>query len=177
MTNHAAIAALAALAAAPLIFVHRDIWFFAVAAGLTGAIGAVLAIIDFRERRLPNKITFPLAVGSTIAVIALTFIHPETGSLGRSLITGVVTFALMLVLALVAGLGMGDVKYSYSIGLFLGWLGQPYISLGLLVAVLGAGLVAVVQAVRLRSFDGDLAFGPYLALGLWAALLSAGIAS
>lgn len=74
-------------------------------------------------------------------------------------------------------MGMGDVKYSYSIGLLLAWLGQPYISIGLIVGLVTAALVAGVQTVRSRSLGGDLAFGPYLALGLWAALLSAGIAS
>lgn len=168
---------IAALAALPIAWLHRTNPLLALVAAIAVIAGVMLSEIDLRERRLPNAITLPLAAGTTIAIPLLALIHPDTGSLTRSLIVGSAAFALMFLLAVVAGMGMGDVKYSLSIGLLLGWIGQPYISIAVLVTVLTAALVAVTQAIRNRALGGDLALGPFLFLGLWAALFSAGIAS
>ncbi|HEU4323507.1 MAG TPA: A24 family peptidase [Roseiflexaceae bacterium] len=129
---------------------------------LFGAAAAVLiavAIIDIRERRIPNKIMVPaLAVALAVALA-----QPDWGS---RLAGGLVAGGLMLLPALIYGLeraGGGDIKLGLFIGLLLGW---PGVVPALMIACTTALIFAVggMLARRLSS-RSVIAFGPFLALG------------
>lgn len=169
-------AALALVAVIPILVIFRDYWLLAAGLGAAVFISVVLADIDWRTQLLPNRFTAPLAAGSTLVVLVLSQVHPSTGSVGRALLVGIAFFLGSFVLALVANFGMGDVKYSYSIGLAVGWFGQPYISLSIFAAVIFAALVLIGRSIRQRGMAEGIAFGPFMAAGQWVALLSAGLA-
>jgi leader peptidase (prepilin peptidase)/N-methyltransferase len=64
------------------------------------------------------------------------------------------------------------VKLSFTLGLFLGWLGWGYVFLGLFLgffygAVVGMALIAL----RLKTRKDHVPFGPYLAAGTMTAVL------
>lgn len=80
-------------------------------------------------------------------------------------------FALVSVLAGEHGFGLGDAKLVISVGALLGWVGWSALLVGLFVAFLGSGLVALGLLVTRRAGRRDtLPLGPYLVGGALVAL-------
>jgi leader peptidase (prepilin peptidase) / N-methyltransferase len=142
--------------------------------------GAVLAVIDTREQRLPDLVTLP----SYLAAVALLGIAATTvpGGGGQfagallGMIAALATFAAQAFLH-PAGLGWGDVKLSGILGLYLGWLGPGVLLAGLflgyvLAAATGLALIAARRATRKTL----LPFGPFLLAGALAAIVLSGLA-
>lgn len=127
-----------------------------------------IALIDFDERIIPNRITLPAAVAAILAGLALA-----PAKVPEQLIAGTAAagFLLVFVLAYPRGMGMGDVKLAGVLGLYLGRAVAPAIFVGVLA---GAVLGAVVLA-RLGVREGRktaVPFGPFLALGGVVGLLA-----
>jgi leader peptidase (prepilin peptidase) / N-methyltransferase len=142
---------------------------------LTAALLSI-SLIDLEHFIVPDRITGPLTV-SALALLGLAAAADGNGwRYGRTLLGGVAFFAFLLVLNILypKGMGMGDVKLAFSLGLYLGWLGWGQVFLGgflafLLGAVVGLGLIAT----KIKSRKDVVPFGPFLALGtmltvLWA---------
>src|SRR5438445_210225 len=77
-----------------------------------------------------------------------------------------VAWTLLLLVHLISprGMGFGDVRLSFILGLYLGWLGAGHVALGLFLGfLLGsvAGIALVI--VRRRSRKEAIPFGPFLA--------------
>jgi leader peptidase (prepilin peptidase)/N-methyltransferase len=140
---------------------------------LTAALMA-LVVIDLGSHRLPNRIVYP----TTLVMFALLTMAAAFGdswpTLGRATLAGVVAFVAMAVVALVSpsGIGLGDVKLSFVIGLALGWLGWNQLLGGFLIAFMisAAVALALVASRRLTRKDA-MAFGPFLALGTLVMLI------
>jgi leader peptidase (prepilin peptidase)/N-methyltransferase len=125
-----------------------------------------LALIDLRERRLPNVIVLPLGVGAIVLRLAF-----ERGALVEILVAGAVAFAAFLVLAVLVrgGLGMGDVKLAAAEGLLFGRTAAEALLLGV---VLGGVAAALLLVTRRAGRKATYAYGPYLALGAAVAILA-----
>jgi len=140
---------------------------------LTASLLAI-SIIDLEHFIVPDRITAPLTV-SALALLGLAAVADGNGwRYGRTLLGGLAFFVFLLVLNLLypRGMGMGDVKLSFSLGLYLGWLGWGQVFLGgflafLLGAVVGVGLIATGVKGR-KDF---VPFGPFLALGTMLTIL------
>jgi leader peptidase (prepilin peptidase)/N-methyltransferase len=119
------------------------------------------AVIDVERRIIPNRITGP---GSLVALVAGLALDPS-GALARVLwALGAGGFLLVAALLRPAGMGMGDVKLTGMIGLFLGR--------GVVVALFAALIASVLTGTALATRRGvyaarktALPFGPYLAFG------------
>jgi len=98
---------------------------------------------DWHWRRIPNWLTVPtLVVGLALSIWADGWLGARNSLLGAAL-----GFVLLLPLALVRGLGMGDLKLTTALGAFLG----PARLLDvLLVTVLLNGLIAIVMIIWKR---------------------------
>jgi leader peptidase (prepilin peptidase)/N-methyltransferase len=125
------------------------------------------AAIDIERRIIPNRITGPASVVALIAGLALD----PGGELARvlwALAAG--GFLLAASLLRPAGMGMGDVKLTGMMGLFLG----RSVVVALFAALIASVLTGVALATRRGVFAARktaLPFGPYLAFGgLLAAL-------
>jgi leader peptidase (prepilin peptidase)/N-methyltransferase len=119
------------------------------------------AVIDLRRRIIPNALTGP---GAVIA-LALGLALDPAGEWGR-LLAGLLAGGFLLIAALIrpAGMGMGDVKLTAVMGLFLGAPVVVALFIAMLLSVLtgvGLALGRGVHAARKTT----LPFGPYLALG------------
>jgi leader peptidase (prepilin peptidase)/N-methyltransferase len=135
---------------------------------LTASLLAI-SVIDLEHYIVPDRITGPLTV-SALALLGLAAAADGSGwRYGRALLGGVAFFAFLLILNLVypKGMGMGDVKLAFSLGLYLGWLGWGQVFLGGFLAFLLGGLVGVglIAAKVLKSRKDFVPFGPFLALG------------
>lgn len=123
--------------------------------------------IDLDHRLVPNKIVAPAAVYGAVCAVAL-----RLDDLPELAIAGAAGFGLLLLVALArpGGMGMGDVKLTGLMGLYLGLSLAP----ALLIAFLSGSLVGV--AVMARGGIGKrktaVPFAPFLALGGFVGLLA-----
>ncbi len=166
--------AIGATLAVFVVIGHRSSPLTAAGLGLVILVATWLAVVDFREHRLPNRIVGPLAAAVTggLALAALS-----TGDIRRGLVAvlaGAGLSGFLLLLSIFGDLGMGDVKFGYPIGAVLGWFGWNAILVALLVTTVGGALVGVALLVSGKGATYRLSYGPYMALGLAAGLLYAG---
>jgi leader peptidase (prepilin peptidase)/N-methyltransferase len=130
------------------------------------------ALIDLRHRIIPNRITGPAALLATVLGLGLAP-GAEPGKLLWAALAG--GFLLIAALVYPAGMGMGDAKLVFVMGLLLG---GPVV-VALIVALLANTAVGLALIGR-RGIRGarrtTLAFAPFLALGgITAALLGSTI--
>jgi leader peptidase (prepilin peptidase)/N-methyltransferase len=126
-----------------------------------------ITLIDLERHIIPNQI---VAVGSIAAVALLGFADP--GALPEHAIAAVAAGGFLLVAAIVypAGMGMGDVKLAFMLGLFLGRAVAPAMFTAMIVgSLVGALIIARVGVAKGRKMG--IPFGPYLALGGLVAVL------
>ncbi len=127
-----------------------------------------VTVIDIDFRIIPNKLTIAGAVAAPI-ILALT--RPD--ALPEHLIAAVAAGGFLLVAAIAypAGMGMGDVKLAFVMGLFLG----REVGVALLAGLLAGSIVGVAIMARKGVSAGRktyVPFGPFLALGGIVGLLA-----
>ncbi|MGI5416782.1 prepilin peptidase [Actinomadura luteofluorescens] len=140
------------------------------------AAGTLLGFIDVGVKRLPDRFTLP-SYGVAVALLGAAAPFTEDGlrRFEHALIGMAALFAVYFAQALLvpSGIGMGDVKLSGVLGLYLGWFGQDAWLIGLLATYLLGGLVALGILIVRRSRKGEFPYGPYMLAGALAAILSA----
>ena len=133
-----------------------------------------LSLIDFDTFLLPDRIVYPLSA-TLVVLFGLAAILDDAGSdLVRALLGGLAAFAFFLTVHLIAprGMGFGDVKLSFSLGLALGWLSWGSVFVGLFLGfLLGAVIGVLLIATGLRTRRDHVPFGPFLAAGTMLAIL------
>ncbi|MGC2163707.1 MAG: A24 family peptidase [Silvibacterium sp.] len=118
----------------------------------------VATFTDLRSRRIPNWLVLPFMV---IGIAVSTWLHGWSG-VGHSLLGILVGGSIFGVLALMGGMGMGDVKLCAAIGAWI-WPGQLIIAL-VMTGIIG-GIMALCWAAaggflgELFRGAGDLVFG------------------
>lgn len=135
----------------------------------------VVAVIDARTRRIPNRLTYPLTPALLVLFVLAGLLAGSPQTALRALLGGLAAFGALLALALISprGMGMGDVKLGASIGIALGYVGWGHVVLGLATGFFLGGVIAVALIVlRVRGRRDHIPFGPYLAAGALATLLT-----
>jgi len=133
-----------------------------------------LSVIDLEYYRLPNRIVYPLAIAMPVLLVIPAVADGDFSSLGRALAAGFAAFAGLFLLHLISprGMGLGDVKLAFPLGVALGWLGWGHVAFGLLLGFLyGSVLAIALVAFRLRSRRDAVPFGPFLAAGAMTMVL------
>jgi leader peptidase (prepilin peptidase)/N-methyltransferase len=138
-------------------------WAGWIVVGYVAIVSVPLTVIDVREHRLPNRLVVP-GIG---AALALAFVQLALSAWRdwQPLVCGAGYFALMLVLSVAGGLGMGDVKLAALLGVASGFLGWQACAASLCVAFVLGGLVA--GALWLAKRRGRIPFGPFMLAGFW----------
>jgi leader peptidase (prepilin peptidase)/N-methyltransferase len=133
-----------------------------------------LALIDLDTFLLPNKIVYPLTV-ALVVLLGLAAVLDDSGDdFVRALLGGLSAFAFFGVVHLISprGMGFGDVKLSFSLGVALGWISWGSVFLGLFLGFfLGAVVGVALIATRVKSRRDHVPFGPFLAAGTVLAIL------
>ncbi|MGH8985357.1 MAG: prepilin peptidase [Acidimicrobiia bacterium] len=134
-----------------------------------------LSVVDLRTMRLPNRILGPLTVGVVITLGVAAAIDDDWSALIRAAAAGAAAFGGLGVLHLAypRGMGFGDVKLAFVLGVVMGWISWGTLLLGLFLAVvLGAVIgVAVAKAGGESIRARQIPFGPFLAAGALLAVL------
>ncbi|TDD33836.1 prepilin peptidase [Actinomadura sp. KC06] len=139
------------------------------------AVGTLLGFIDIKAKRLPDRFTLPsYGIAAALLAAAAPFTDDGLRRFEHALIGMALLFGLYFVQAFLvpSGIGMGDVKLSGVLGLYLGWFGQDAWILGLLATYLFGGAAGVGIMIVRRTRKGEFAFGPFMLAGALLALLS-----
>ncbi len=145
----------------------RDSWetiaFCVLAAGLLA-----LTVIDLRTTRLPRQISYTtLLLGAPLLVVA-ALVRDEPRRIATMVAGALIALVFMFVVyaASRGGMGDGDVRLAPLLGAYLGWLGLPFVPVGLFLGFLAGSLVGVAAMVVGRAGRKTaLPFGPFLAFG------------
>lgn len=138
-----------------------------------------LSVIDLELYLLPNAIVYPAALVSVPAIYALAAqADDEPGRvLLRALVAGTayaavlgVTLVVFELLTRREGLGWGDVKLAFLLGLWLGHR-DPLLVLPALVLASVLGLVVGLLVLAVRRVNRPFPFGPAMAASAVAVLL------
>jgi leader peptidase (prepilin peptidase)/N-methyltransferase len=139
------------------------------------AISIALASIDLETRRLPNRIVLPAYLVGFTLLGAGGLLTGEVAALAWAAAGAAISFAFYLLLALLKpqGMGMGDVKLSGVLGLFLGYLGPAALAVGVFAAFLLGGIAGIVILLSGRGGRRTaIPFGPWMLAGAWTGILA-----
>ncbi|OGG02706.1 hypothetical protein A2W14_07370 [Candidatus Gottesmanbacteria bacterium RBG_16_37_8] len=118
----------------------------------------VIFIIDLKERIIPDSLVFFLTAMTLI--YRLVFLPQD---LSVAILAAFGMSAIFLFLVLITrgrGMGLGDVKYAFFMGLFLGW---PKILVAFYLAFLTGAIVSLILVMMGRkSIKSTVPFGPFL---------------
>ncbi len=106
-------------------------------------VGIVGGLYDLRTRRIPNWLTFP----AMAAGLALHGIFDGAHGLVSSAMGGVVLLAITVLIVLMRGMGMGDLKLLLATGFLAGMERCLWV---MFFTVIINGVIAVILAVRNR---------------------------
>ena len=133
---------------------------------LIAALSIPLAVIDIREHRLPNKITYSAIIGSLFATFVASAATSRWLDFGAGIIAGSITAIIGYLLARFKVIGMGDIKLLIAMHISLAWHAPVLIlfslSLGLGLATLIGLIGLVLGKIGPKSL---MPLGPYLLLG------------
>jgi leader peptidase (prepilin peptidase)/N-methyltransferase len=136
-----------------------------------------ISVIDLERQIIPNRVVYP-AIFVSIPLLAVAAVaQHDLARLERALVGAALAWLALLVIHLVSpgGMGFGDVRLSFLLGLFLGWLSYGHVLTGLFLGfLLGAVVGLVLVGLRLRSRTDHVPFGPFLAAGAALAILVGG---
>lgn len=136
-----------------------------------------ISVVDFQLQIIPNRIVYPAIFASVPLLTVAALAENDFSRLGRALLGAFLAWLALLVIHLVSpgGMGFGDVRLSFLLGLFLGWLSLGHVLTGMFLGfLLGAVIGLVLVALRLRSRTDHVPFGPFLAGGAALAVLFGG---
>lgn len=133
-----------------------------------------ISVIDLKLQIIPNRIVYPTIFVSLPLLAIAALAQHDGGRLVRALISAALAWFGLLVIHLIqpGGMGFGDVRLSFILGMFLGWLSYSHVLVGLFMGFLGGAVVGVLLvALRLRKRTDHVPFGPFLAAGAAVAVL------
>jgi leader peptidase (prepilin peptidase)/N-methyltransferase len=139
-------------------------------------VGIALAMIDLDVQRLPDALTLP-SYPVALALLGVAAVGDGAGwPYARSLIGMAALFGFYAALWFVypAGMGLGDVKLSGVLGLYLGWLSWGALVVGAASAFLVGAVVSIaIVAAKGGNRKTKVPFGPFMLLGVLIAMFAA----
>lgn len=145
--------------------------FLAILTVLAGMSSA--AIIDLKEKRIPNYIILVMALLQVLLTVAKLVIYTENWReiLISSVLNPVIVFIVLLLLARLSkdGIGMGDVKL-LTVMAFI--CGAYHVLNTMVFALLSCVLVAMILIfIKKKKTKDKIAFAPFIYIGFCVTLL------
>lgn len=127
-----------------------------------------VSAVDLERSIIPNRIVYPTLATMVPLLVLASAVDDRWGSMGRSLVSGAVAFAVFLLVHLLVprGMGFGDVRLAAVVGLATGWLGYGHAFVAFLAAFLLASVIGLgVMVATGQGRKARIPFGPFLAAG------------
>jgi leader peptidase (prepilin peptidase)/N-methyltransferase len=134
-----------------------------------------VSVIDLDLHIIPNRIVYPTIFLSVPLLAVAATVDGDFNPLGRAVVGGALAFLALFLVWVVypAGMGFGDVRLAFVLGLFLGWLSLGHVLVGIFCGfLLGAVVGVVLVASRIRGRKDAIPFGPFLAAGAAVTVLA-----
>ena len=141
---------------------------------LFAPLSVALSAIDLQTFRLPNSLVLAATISTLIFIVLNSVFIGSWNEFKTAIIAAFSSSFFFWIVRLLSrgGMGLGDVKLAFPIGLLLGYLGWEHAVLGLFVAFLLGAIVGIALIVfRGASRKTPLPFGPFMLAGSWLALL------
>jgi leader peptidase (prepilin peptidase) / N-methyltransferase len=136
----------------------------------------VLSFIDLEHRLLPDRVVFPSLVAGVAGLVVAAVVRGHPEGLAHAALGAAIFGGFLFVVAFIhpAGMGGGDVKLSFLLGMFLGYLdGWGVVLVGMFLSfVLGGVIGLIVMVVTGGGRKMQVPFGPFLALGTVVAVFA-----
>ena len=149
--------------------VYPSVW-VAILVGLLVAMMPAVALIDFRHRIIPNRLTYPSLIFFPLFVVLAWLFDAPLSPLGALEGLGLYGGGLFILALISRGMGMGDVKLAGVIGVCLGAIGLRYVGVAAGAGILFGGLMGVVALMLGRDRKSAIPFGPSIAAGVVVAV-------
>jgi leader peptidase (prepilin peptidase)/N-methyltransferase len=137
-------------------------------------VGVLLAFVDVALKRLPDPLTLPsYLVGAALLGLAAPFTDQGGARYLHALIGLAALWSLYALQWVIVPnqIGLGDVKLSGVLGLYLGWLGREAWIVGVFGMFLLGGFYSVVLLVSGRATrKSSIPFGPFMLAGTFIAV-------
>ena len=145
------------------------------------AVSLLFSVIDLERYLIPNRLLVPTLYLSGALMAVTSLLDGSPSALLRALAGASLFFLIMFMFHLLnpAGLGLGDVKLAFLLGLFLGWAGGsigPSLRLtvyGLFFGSLLGSFVGVGKLLIVRKRGQHFPYGPSLCAGTLITLVAA----
>lgn len=127
-----------------------------------------VSVIDLEHHIIPNRIVYPTIFAAVPLLALAAAVQQEGDRFEHALIGAAMAWGGLLIIHLVSpgGMGFGDVRLAFVLGLFLGWLSLRHVLTGIFMGfLLGSVVGLTLVAVRLRTRKDHIPFGPFLAAG------------
>lgn len=122
-----------------------------------------IGVIDMRHQIIPDSLLI-LMLGAIFLILGAYGQDTVVAHLLTAAVSGLFFLALFLITR-GRGLGFGDVKLSFVIGLLLGY---PHAVVAFYISFLTGAIVGVILiAGRRAHMKTRIAFGPFLLIGMW----------
>jgi leader peptidase (prepilin peptidase) / N-methyltransferase len=144
--------------------------YLALTAGLVA-----LSLIDLDHFLLPNRVLYPTGFLTAGLLVIPAVVYSDGNDYVRAVLGGAAAFAVFFVIHVISprGMGFGDVRLSFVLGLALGWLSWGHVYLGLFLGfLLGAVVGTLLIVFKLRTRKDHVPFGPFLAAGAVLAIFA-----
>jgi len=125
----------------------------------------LLTVTDLDTKLIPNRILGPATLVGIVLLVGGHFGDTSSGSLVDAAIGGGAYFVAMFVLAFIVrgGLGFGDVKLAFLIGVFAGYLSLGHVLVaGVGSFLIGGTVAAFLLITRMRGRKDAIPFGPFM---------------
>jgi leader peptidase (prepilin peptidase)/N-methyltransferase len=169
----------------PLVELATGVLFVAIAARFAhswalpaylvlGAALLAISVIDLEHYIIPNRIVYPVGFALVPLFALAALLGDDWHAFGRALLGALAAFAVLFVIHIISprGMGFGDVRLCFLLGLALGWLGWEQVMLGIFAGFLyGAVIGVLLIALRIRQRNQHIPFGPFLAAGAVTVML------
>lgn len=154
------------LSIAPFVLIQPLFWLF------VGAVFIVIFFADLLYYIIPDSMVASLTIAALSYRIALTHVGVFNPVDFTNTVIGAASLSLglfaLFVLTKGRGLGFGDVKLMFPLGLLMGW---PSMLAGIWLSFVIGGVVGVMLLVsKKKSFGQIVPFGPFLLVGTMLAL-------
>lgn len=138
-------------------------------------VSIVIAFIDLDHHLILNVVLLPTLVATVLLLVVASFGIGEWTRLGRGALCALILFVFYFILSLIwkGGMGDGDIKLAFILGLLLGWLGWPQFIIGSFAAFfIGGAISLVLLASKKVDLHGGIPFGPSMLLGAWLGIFA-----